>query len=112
MSNGFWVHAEDYEIKSLGSWLFVYWYLIVFGLFIAGGIVFAVYIHQTRMHSITLYHEENLTVIPVQHNSAFSIPLPKTDKKFLGWYRDSAYTIPFCSSDKIKFDFPLYAKFE
>ena len=104
--------GKEYRVESVADWIWKYWYVIVLAITALICILFAVYVYQHRLHSVSLHCNGHITIIRVTHNSTLPVPIPKTDNKFSGWYRDSACTIPFNSSDKIKFDFPLYAKFE
>ena len=99
------------EEENFATWAEDYWWVIALALIAIGAIAVWIYKQQTRLHKITLFVGRETTVVEVQHGKTFSAPLP--DKEgFKGWYRDSACTIPFNSSDKIVSDFSLYSKFE
>ena len=100
------------EPPTFQDWLWDYWWVIVLALTILVAIAIWIYKLQTRLHKITLYIGKGTTIVEVQHGKTFSAPIPDTEGNFKGWYRDSACTIPFNSSDKIVSDFSLYSKFE
>ena len=100
------------EERNFWTWLEDYWWVIALALIAIGSIAFWIYKQQTRLHKITLFAGRETTVVEVQHGKTFSAPIPDTEGTFKGWYRDSACTIPFNSSDKIVSDFSLYSKFE
>ena len=96
--------------ESSKSWLYDYWWVIAIALVLLIALVVWTYIRQTRLHNIVLYTGKEPTTVTVQHGKTFPAPIPDVDGEFCGWYRDSAYTIPFNSSDKVVSDFSLYAK--
>lgn len=49
----------------------------------------------------------------VTRNSTFAPFIPSADGyQFLGWYKDSALTVPWLSTDKVTSNITLYAKWE
>ena len=51
--------------------------------------------------------------VKVYRNHTYSPPLiSRSEYTFKGWYKDSAFTIPWISCDKVKSNITLYAKWE
>lgn len=102
-----WIGDEYY-----GPWFERYWYIIVIAVSVIATllIMYGIYKHQKRSHNIVLYVGKESSTVAVQHRKTFSAHVPDVDGEFCGWYRDSAFTIPFNSSDKIVRDISLYAK--
>lgn len=65
-----------------------------------------------RTHTVTLSVDGREEHLSIKHGQCYHAPIPQTDKIFKGWYRDTAFTIPFNSSDRILRDTIIYAKFE
>ena len=115
-------NLDDYEVKKLNgqyvdSWHERYWYVILIGIIsvvVVTLIIYTIYKSRTRIHNITLYCGNETTVVQCQHGKVFSAPMLSntTSKQFKGWFRDTAFMIPYNSSDKVISDFTLYAKFE
>lgn len=103
--------------KTFGTWLYDYWWLLLLAIITIGILIFLLYKHQTRTHTITLNIPYSpATTVTVRHNEVFNAPILTSNDKFhptfKGWFRDTACMIPYNSSDKVTSDFPLYAKFE
>ena len=102
----------DFDKKNFATWSYDHWYVYVLSFIAICAIAYLLYKRATRLHNITLYVDKTPTIVQVQHRTTFSAPIPDGKGTFKGWYRDSACTLPFNSSDKILSDFSLYAKFE
>lgn len=91
------------------------WYIVlIIALAVAALIFITVKLTQyfVRSHTVILCSNGENTQFSVKHGQSFLAPVPQTDKVFKGWFRDTALTIPFNSSDRILRDTILYAKFE
>lgn len=98
----FWENAKPFLI----------FLLIALGVALISFITYKLVKYLGRTHTVTLSIEGKNEQHFIKHGQRYHAPIPQTDKIFKGWYRDTAFTIPFNSSDRILFDTILYAKTE
>ena len=97
-------------------WIEEYWWTIVLAVIAVAAVVFAVLYFRNRsekMVDVTVYANDEGKTLSVKKGSPYNPPMPKKEGyTFKGWYLDSACTVPWLSTYKVKKTMCLYADWQ
>lgn len=111
--NNFLAPKEDtYE----PSWFEQYWWIIVIAVVAVALITFLTVFFVKRSHRmvlVTMYSDDERKTVSVRNGSHYDPGIPRKEGcRFRGWYMDSAHTIPWLTTYKVKSGICLYADWE
>lgn len=97
-------------------WIEKYWWIIALAVVAVAAVIFAVLYFRSRsekMIDLTVYASDEGKLLSVKKGSPYNPPIPRKEGyTFKGWYLDSACTVPWLSTYKVKKTMCLYADWQ
>ena len=98
------------------TWIEEYWWILVIAAVAVAAITFAILYFRNRAEKfvcVSVYRSDKAEQMQIKKGSTFNPDLPMREGySFRGWYLDSACTIPWLSTYKVKKNMALYPKWE